>query len=127
MPELREERKSTPNLGTIMLQSDECLTNPMKLMGAPRLFEIVGASAAARGASSALCAELDAGIWRSPAEVAAAFPRADWEDGRLVVSLDDRLCAVIAFNYESEIALIEFAGRSVDRKELPAMRQRMGL
>jgi|HubBroStandDraft_4_1064222.scaffolds.fasta_scaffold1698706_1 hypothetical protein len=99
----------------------------MKLMGAPRLFEIVGASAAARGASSALCAELDVGVWRSSAEVTAAFPRADWEDGRLVVALDDRLCAVIAFNYEREIALIEFAGRSIDRKELPPTRLRTGL
>lgn len=95
----------------------------MKLMGAPRLFEMEGITPAARGACASLRAELEAGAWRRAAAVEAAFPFASWDKKRLVVSLDDQLCAVVAFNYESGIALIEYAGRRVDRKDtLPTRR-----
>jgi hypothetical protein len=123
----RTAQENTPILGTVMLQSREGSTKTMKLMGAPRLFRMVGASAAARGASSALLAELDAGVWRSRAEVVGAFPHSNWQDGRLVIALDEWLCVVIAFNYEREIALIEFAGPSLDREESPPMRPRIRL
>jgi hypothetical protein len=97
----------------------------MKLMGAPRLFEIGGTSVVARGACAALRAELEAAAWRSRAEVSAAFSRATWESDQLIIALDEELCAAIAFNYESGIALIEFAGRRLDYKNTPQKRRRI--
>jgi hypothetical protein len=87
----------------------------MKLMGAIRLFEISGITPAARGACAALCAELQDGAWLDAAAVTAAFPGARWEEHRLVIALDEKFCAVVAFNFESGIVLIEFAGRRADR------------
>ena len=80
----------------------------MKLMGAPKLFALAaGASLAARGACAALCAELEDGKWTCAAEVAESFPRAGWRNSRIVIAVDDALYAVIAFNFERGIALIE--------------------
>lgn len=76
-----------------------------------------GVSPAVRGACSALWAELEAAEWQSAEEVAAMFPLSPWEEGKLIVALDERACAVIAFNYRSGIALIEFAGSRGPRNE----------
>lgn len=97
----------------------------MKLMGAPRLFQ--GGddlSRAAHGACAALRMELEVGAWRSRSDVAATFPLATWDEGRLVVALDEHLCAVIVFNYGSGIALIEFVGPRLDYPARQRRRER---
>ncbi|WP_339913381.1 hypothetical protein [uncultured Brevundimonas sp.] len=80
----------------------------MKLMGAPKLFAAAaGASLAARGACAALCAELEAGDWACVDDVTSSFPRAGWSKNRAVIAVDDALDAVVAFNFERGIALID--------------------
>jgi hypothetical protein len=80
----------------------------MKIMGAPKLFALAaGASLAARGACAALCAELEAGNWTCGDAVVSSFPYASWSKGRVVIAVDDTLHAVIAFNFERGIALID--------------------
>lgn len=80
-------------------------------MGAPRLLHVdQGGSLCVRGACAALRVELEAGDWASEAEVAAAFPQAEWSNGRLVVFIDGPVCVEVAFNYERRIALITAAG-----------------
>lgn len=89
-------------------------------MGKPKLFAAAhGPSAASRGACAALCAELEAANWTSEDAVAADYPNADWDGAKLTVHLDGQLCAIVAFNYVLGIALIEFAGRRVDRTDPP--------
>jgi len=83
----------------------------MKLMGVPVLIDAAaGASPAVRGACAALWAELDAADWGCCDDVAECFPGAIWEEGKLIVALDERVSIVVAFNYRLGIALIEFAG-----------------
>lgn len=80
-------------------------------MGASVLIEAAAdASSAVRGACAALWAELEAADWRCREDVAECFPRASWEEDKLIVALDERVSTVIAFNYRLGIALIEFAG-----------------
>ncbi len=80
----------------------------MKLMGAPKLFAAAAcASLAARGACAALCAELDAGDWTCMDDVTSSFPRAACSKNRAVIAVDDALDAVVAFNFERGIALID--------------------
>ena len=77
-------------------------------MGAPKLFaEAAGASLAARGACAAFCAELEAGDWACADDVTSSFPRASWSDDRAVITIDDTLNAVVVFNFERGIALID--------------------
>jgi hypothetical protein len=96
----------------------------MKLMGKPKLFAAAhGPSVSSRGACAALCAELEAADWTSGAAVAADYPNADWDGEKLIVRLDDQLSAIVAFNYIMGIALIEFAGRRVDRTDPPTRRR----
>lgn len=83
-----------------------------------------GVSPAVRGACAALWAELEAADWRSADEVTAMFPLSLWEEGRLIVALDERACVVVAFNYRSGIALIEFAGNRGSRNETSPSKHR---
>lgn len=77
-------------------------------MGAPKLFAAAaGASLAARGACASLCAELEAGDWTCADDLTASFPRASWSRDRAVIAVDDALEAVVAFNFERGIALID--------------------
>ena len=77
-------------------------------MGAPKLFAAAaGAAPAARGPCAALCAELEAGEWACADDVTSSFPRGSWSKGRIVIAVDDVLDAVVAFNFERGIALIE--------------------
>jgi len=62
------------------------------------------------GAYRAFHNELEAAAWRSPKDILAAYPNAKFEMQSLVVPLDGQHCVVVAINYETEIALIEYAG-----------------
>ena len=77
-------------------------------MGAPKLFAAAaGASLAVRGACAAFCSELEAGVWARADDVTSSFPRVNWSDDRAVIAIDDALDAVVAFNFERGIALID--------------------
>jgi mRNA-degrading endonuclease HigB of HigAB toxin-antitoxin module len=83
----------------------------MRIAGKSRLIrsssECCGETA---GAYRAFHAELEAAAWRSPKDVLAAYPNAKFETQSLVVPLDMQHCVVVAINYETQIALIEYAG-----------------
>ncbi len=87
----------------------------MRLIGVPTLFALVQrGDPLLRGAVLALHAELVAARWRCIEDAQAAYPNAKYEAHRLVVSLDDLHCAVLAINYEMGIAVFEFAGSRMD-------------
>jgi hypothetical protein len=67
----------------------------------------------------ALLAELEEAQWKSEEEALEAYPSAEVDAHRLVISLDERHCAVVALNYQSEIALIEYAGLKSSRLRTP--------
>jgi mRNA-degrading endonuclease HigB of HigAB toxin-antitoxin module len=62
------------------------------------------------GAYRAFHAEIEAAAWRSPKDALAAYPNAKLETQSLVVPIDGQHCVVVAINYETEIALIKYAG-----------------
>jgi hypothetical protein len=45
-----------------------------------------------------------------PKDVLSAYPNAKLETQSLVVPIDRQHCVVVAIDYETEIALIKFAG-----------------
>lgn len=63
-----------------------------------------------RAAALALCAELEAADWRAFEEVERAYPQATCARPRVTIHLDGRHCAVVTFNLDTGIALVEFAG-----------------
>jgi mRNA-degrading endonuclease HigB of HigAB toxin-antitoxin module len=83
----------------------------MRIAGKSRLIRASsGCSAETAGAYRAFHAELEAALWRSSKDVLAAYPNAKFETQSLVVPLDGQHCVVVAIDYESEIALIQYAG-----------------
>ncbi|RXG87363.1 hypothetical protein EAS62_36090 [Bradyrhizobium zhanjiangense] len=93
----------------------------MRIAGKSRLIRAsVGCSAETDCAYRAFHAELEAASWRSPEDVAVAYPNATFEAHRLVVPIDDQHCVVIAVHYEAEIALIEYAGVRSGRRGKPS-------
>lgn len=88
----------------------------MRLIGISKLSALAqNATGDLRGAILALNAELVAAEWRSVAEATAAFPAAESEHNRLVITLDHQHCVVVVISFETGIALLEFAGRHMDR------------
>ncbi|WP_126177107.1 hypothetical protein [Tsuneonella rigui] len=69
-----------------------------------------------RAAVLALCAELEAANWRAFSEVETAYPFAASSDPRVTIDLDERHCAVVTFNFEVGMALVEFAGPAASLK-----------
>jgi len=87
----------------------------MRLIGKSELFTFAqSATEDVREAVLALSAELEAAVWGSASDAEVAFPRAAFAGHRLIIQLDDRHCAVVAIQYELGIALVEFAGSTVD-------------
>lgn len=87
----------------------------MRLIGKSELFMLAqSATVDLRDAVLSLAAELEAAVWRSLSEAKAAFPRARFAGGRLIIDFDDRHCAVVAIQYELGIAFVEFVGPTVD-------------
>lgn len=95
----------------------------MKLIGVSRLHALACRVVELRGAARSLHAELAAAGWANAAAAAAAYPHATQHAGRLVITLDDAHCAVVAVNYKLVIILIEYAGGRVD---MPAGRPSRG-
>lgn len=69
-----------------------------------------------RAAVLALCAELEAARWRAFSDVEKAYPFANSANPRVTIDLDERHCAVVTFNFEVGIALVEFAGSAASLK-----------
>lgn len=110
-------------MGSAMIESlTAVISGPMKLMGAPKLF--AAAAGASLAACAALCAELEAGDWTCADDVVSSFPRASWSKNRVVIPVDDRLDAVVAFNFERGIALIDFAKPSAKSPHSAPVRRR---
>lgn len=82
----------------------------MKLMGAPTFFAAAAdLPPAAQAACAALYAELKNGQWSCAGEVGRSYPHARWFNDRAFISIDDGFDAVIAFNFERGIAMINSA------------------
>ena len=97
----------------------------MKLIGISRLAVLaLDAPSALRGAIAAMHAELDAAEWRGHQDALRAYPSAECSEHRIVIGLDEQHCVVVTINYELSIALIEFAGRRVDRVVKPPTRRK---
>ena len=97
----------------------------MHLIGISKLSALAqNATGDLRGAVLALHAELVAAEWSSAADATAAFPAAKCERRRLVITLDHRYCVVVAVSYETGIAVVEFAGRRMDRTNAPKQKWR---
>lgn len=94
-------------------------------MGAPKLFAAAaGISLAARGACAALCVELQNGDWGCADDVTATFPRAQWSKRRIIINVAEALDAIVTFNFERGIALIDIEQPSGVRIAAPAARTR---
>jgi mRNA-degrading endonuclease HigB of HigAB toxin-antitoxin module len=88
----------------------------MRIAGISKLIRASSScSAETAGAYRAFHAELEAASWRSPKDVLAAYPNAKFETQSLVVPFDGQHCVVVAIDYESEIALIKYAGHRTRR------------
>ena len=97
-------------------------------MGAPTLFaKAARISHAAVGACAALCAELEHGFWTSRDEVRASYPHARWSEGRAIITINNELEAVVAFNFERGIALVDFASLVAKSSLTAADRSRIAL
>ena len=83
----------------------------MRIAGKSRLIRASSScSDETAGAYRAFHVELEAAVWRSPKDVLAGYPNAKLEAQSLVVPIDRQHCVVVAIDYETEIALIMFAG-----------------
>lgn len=83
----------------------------MKLMGISRLRELARrAHDSLDGAVPALVAELEAGSWRSMAEIAEFYPSALIDGIRVRIPLDGGYRVDLVADCEAQIILIEYAG-----------------
>ena len=93
-------------------------------MGAPNLFAAAaGISPAAVSACAALRAELEAGCWTCADEVRVSFPRASWSKNRITITLEGALDAIVAFNFERGIAVIDIS-QTAQKLTSPSMAER---
>src|SRR5258706_16423577 len=83
----------------------------MKLMGISKLNELAHrAGDALDGVVSALVAELEAGTWRSMAEIADFFPSAVIDGIKVRISLNGDYRVDLLADCEAQMILIEYAG-----------------
>ncbi|MER9243458.1 hypothetical protein [Mesorhizobium sp. M0633] len=83
----------------------------MKLMGTSRLDGLARrASNGLDGAIPALVAELEAGSWRSVAEIAEFYPAAVIDGIRVRIPLDGGYRVDLLADCEAQMVLIEYAG-----------------
>ena len=93
----------------------------MKLVGRSDLLELArGGAAALREAVRALTAELEEGQWQTSHQLRGAFPTARFSGDDVVIDLDSRHCAVLAFSYAVGVAVVIFAGPSAQWAETRA-------
>lgn len=83
----------------------------MKLMGISKLHELAHrAGNALDGAVPALVAELEAGTWRSMAEIAGWFPAAVIDGIKVRIPLNGGYRVDLLANCEAQMVLIDYAG-----------------
>jgi hypothetical protein len=83
----------------------------MKLMGIPKLDELARhAPEALDGAVPALVAELEAGTWKSMAEIADFFPSAVIDGIKVRIPLSGGYQVDLLADCQAQMVLIEYAG-----------------
>lgn len=94
--------------------------NLMRVSGRIRLIRLLRSALGDLAADlRAFLAELEDSEWTSEEAALKAYPHAEIDAQRLVISFDEQHCVVVAVNYQSGIALIEFAGLKADRLRNP--------
>jgi hypothetical protein len=107
-------------LGPLFLRKMCRYENLMRVAGRIRLIRLSrGALGDLAAGLRALLAELEEAQWKSEEEALKAYPGAEVDAHRLVIPVDERHCAVVALNYQLEIALIEYAGLKSSRLRTP--------
>lgn len=97
--------------------------NLMLVSGRIRLIRLLrGALGDLAADLRAFLAELETAEWTSEKAALKAYPRAEVDAHRLTIPFDEQHCVVVAVNYQSGIALIEFAGLKADRLRKPLRR-----
>jgi hypothetical protein len=92
----------------------------MRVAGKARLIRLLrGALGDLAGDLRAFLTELEESQWESAQEVLQVYPEAEVAEQRFVVSFDGQNCVVVALNYQSGIALIEYAGLKSGRSRKP--------
>ncbi|MGY3532240.1 hypothetical protein ACVISU_005008 [Bradyrhizobium sp. USDA 4452] len=110
-------------LGHICLSGRPGYENLMLVSGRIRLIRLLrGALGDLAADLRAFLAELEDAQWSSEKAALKAYPLAEVDAHRLTIPLDEQHCVVVALNYQSGIALIEFAGLKVDRLRNPLRR-----
>jgi hypothetical protein len=95
----------------------------MRVSGRIRLIRLLrGALGDLAADLRAFLAELEECEWTSQDAILKAYPHAEVYAHKLIISFDDQHCVVVAINYESGIALIEFAGLKTDSLRNPLRR-----
>ena len=110
-------------LGRICLLGRPGYENLMLVSGRIRLIRLLrGALGDLAADLRAFLAELEDAEWSSEKAALKAYPNAEVDAHRLTIPLDEQHCVVVAVNYQSGIALIEFAGLKADRLRNPLRR-----
>lgn len=110
-------------LGHICLSGLPGYENLMLVSGRIRLIRLLrGALGDLAADLRAFLAELEEAEWTSEKAVLKAYPHAEVDAHRLTVPFDEQHCVVVAVDYQSGIALIEFAGLKADRLRNPLRR-----
>jgi hypothetical protein len=105
------ERKRPSHIWELILAE---LLVAMRLMGISRLAELAHRSGGALdGATSALIAELEAGTWRSMAEIADFFPAAMIDGIKVRISMDGGYRVDLLADCEAQMIFIEYAGARI--------------
>lgn len=83
----------------------------MKVMGRHLLHRLATSGTGdLAGAASALCAELEAARWASPAAALTDYPHASLDDYRLEIPISDGIRVRLAINSAAGVVLIEAVG-----------------
>lgn len=108
----RFARIKVPGRGTNFLATSSAICDEvMKLMGRHLLHRLATSGTGdLAGAVSALCAELEAAKWASPAAALADYPQANLDKNRLEISISDGVCVRLAINSAAGAVLIEAVG-----------------
>jgi hypothetical protein len=110
-------------LGSICLSERPGYENLMRVSGRIRLIRLLrGALGDLAADLRAFLAELEDVEWTSEKAALRAYPHAEVDAHRLIIPFDEQHCVVVAVNYQSGIALIEFAGLKAERLRNPLRR-----
>jgi len=104
------------------LQTDHCLRIVMRVIARRTLREFYERHAAARAPLESWFHEANAATWKTPKEIAARFPSADFLPGnRVVFDIAGNHYRLIArIHYNTSILFIRFVGTHADYDKIDA-------